>query len=163
MNPYNRIKEEGFKLGHYSIYWIKDEVAYQYFHKSGILYRLFQEYQTCSKDTDLQKQYNFITNAFPVASFTTHLKNQLDGRYNLTARGNQIEIFDEPFHITLHIYEKQINFRCETLHDAEALLFPALRAFHPFLFIIRNDCQNYGWITPVLNESAHLHGQVLYS
>lgn len=150
-------------MGHYSIYWVKEEFAYRYFHKSGILYRFFTEYQQTKQDAELQKQYDFITNSFPAAALVMHLKRQLKDQYTLTAKGNHINISGESAHITLHIYEKQINFRCEILHEAEDLLFPALRSFHPFMFIIRNDCQNYGWIAPILEESAHLHGQVLYS
>ena len=150
-------------MGHYSIYWIKEEFAYQYFHKSGILYRLFKEYQANRKDADLQKQYNFITNVFPVSPFKIHLKYRLDNQYTFYANGNQVEISGKYSRITLHIYRKQINFRCNMLLDAEDLLFPALRSFHPSLFIVRNDLPNYGWIAPFLHESTHLDGQVLYS
>jgi len=150
-------------LGHYSIYWIKKEFAYRYFHNSGILYRFFKEYKNHAEDADLHKQYHFITNAFSTASLVTHLKRNLQPQQTLIDHGTYVEISGESSHIVLHMYEKQINFRCDTLHDAEDLLFPALRTFYPFLFTIRNDWGNYGWVDPVPTESAHLHGQVLYS
>ncbi|WP_158701740.1 sporulation inhibitor of replication protein SirA [Lentibacillus sp. Marseille-P4043] len=151
-------------MGNYSIYWIKEEFAYRYFHKSGILYRFLKEYQTNTERTDLKNQFNYITKSFPAASLLTHIKNHLQTRKNIMVNGKYIEMFTNDSHyITLHIQEKQINFRCEMLHDAEKLLFPALRSFHPCLFIVGNDLDNYGWISLVSMERAYLHGQVLYS
>ncbi|MEN1969958.1 sporulation inhibitor of replication protein SirA [Lentibacillus sp. N15] len=150
-------------MGHYSVYWIKKEFAHRYFHKSGILYRFFKEYKNNPECVNLQKQYHFITNSFSPASLVTHLRYNLEHQHTLIDHDTYVDISGEGSHIALHMYEKQINFRCETLHDAEDLLFPALRSFYPFLFTIRNDWGNYGWIAPIPSESAHLHGQVLYS
>ncbi|GGB31050.1 hypothetical protein GCM10011409_05520 [Lentibacillus populi] len=151
-------------MGNYSIYWVKEEFAYRYFHKSGILYRFLKEYQNNPERTDLKNQFKFITNTFSTSALITHIKNNEKNRRNVTIDGNYLEMRNEDTQaISLHIHEKQINFRCEMLHDAEMLLFPALRSFQPFLFIMRNDVDNYGWISPVSKERAYLHGQVLYS
>jgi hypothetical protein len=151
-------------MSHYSIYWIRKEFAYRYYYKSGILYRFLKEYQHNLNSTELKDQYNFITNTFPAASLITHIKNTLQHRLNLTINDKHLEIFnDHAQAISLHIHEKHINFRCEMLHDAENMLFPTLRSFHPFLFIVGNDLDNYGWISPVSKERVCTDGQVLYS
>lgn len=151
-------------MSNYSIYWIREEFAYRYYYKSGILYRFLKEYQQNLDRTEFKEQYNFITNTFPAASLITHIKNNQQNGLNLTINDKHLEIFsDQAHYISLHIHEKHINFRCEMLHDAENMLFSTLRSFHPFLFIVGNDLDNYGWISPVSKERVCTDGQVLYS
>ncbi|WP_188455615.1 sporulation inhibitor of replication protein SirA [Virgibacillus oceani] len=150
-------------MGNYSIYWIKEEFAYRYFHKRDILYRFMKEYRLNSDRADLAKQYHFITNTFPQAALITHIKDYHQSSVTTNLQGNFLELFNDKHYISLHIHKKHLNFRCEMLHDAEKLLFPALRSFHPFLFIMGNDMEDYGWISPVTKERVHINQEVLYS
>ncbi len=141
---------------------MKENVANHFYYKSDILYRFLKEYQFNSNRTDLIKQYHYITNTFPVDSL---INNIVDHHQNaqINRRDNYIEISMNGHFISLHIFEKHIKFRCEVLHEAEVLLFPILRLFHPYLFIISNDLEDYGWISPVKNEREQKLEQVLYS
>jgi hypothetical protein len=147
----------------YKIYWIKEEFARHYYYKSDILYRFLREFHSQKYRVDLVSQFDFITESFPKDSLTLQLlrkpQNKLQNEKNIDI----VDIKDKHSLISLHIEEKQIKFRCETLQDAETLLFPSLRQFHPFLFIIDDDYENYGWISPVRTSIGYNNEQVLYS
>ncbi|WP_026907543.1 sporulation inhibitor of replication protein SirA [Paucisalibacillus globulus] len=145
----------------YKIYWIKEEFAKHYYYKSDILYRFIREYHSKHSRNDLVTQFNFITESFPKYSLTSQLLRQSNNTFNREQNGDYIELGNKKGFISLHIDEKQIKFRCETLQDAESLLFPVLRRFHPFIFIIDNQYENFGWISPV--RTSYNVEQVLYS
>src|SRR5690625_5669218 len=115
---------------------MKKEFAYQYFHKSYILYRFLRAYQQEKYRKDLTMQYNYITKSFPADKSITYIKKSSPKRVNILSQGNQLEIYKNMQSMSVQIHERHLNFRCETLHDAEDLLFPSLRRFHPFLFKI---------------------------
>lgn len=112
---------------------------------------------------DLTKQYHYITNEFPKASLISYVTQQQSSNTNLSRKDNQIEISRNMQYISLHIHQKHLNFRSEILHDAEELLFPALRLFQPSLFIAGNNVDDYGWISPVIRKEKDKSEQVLYS
>jgi hypothetical protein len=147
----------------YKIYWIKEEFARHYYYKSDILYRFLREFHRQKNRVDLVSQFNFITESFPKDSLTFQLLRQPKNRLQNEQNIDIVDIENKHSLISLHIEEKQIKFRCETLQDAETLLFPALRQFHPFLFIIDDHYENYGWISPVRTSIGYNNEQVLYS
>src|SRR5699024_401811 len=106
---------------------MKKEFAYKYFHKSDILYRFIRAYQQEKYRIDLGMQYNYITNSFSTDKLITYIKKSSPEIMNILSQGNQLEIYKNMQYMSLHIHEKHLNFRCETLHDAEDLLFPSLR------------------------------------
>lgn len=132
----------------YSVIWIKEDIAKHYFHKSDILYRFIKAYQKNHDRTDLKKQYDYITNDFPETALISHMKKYLNN-VSVQVEGPQIKLNKNLHLISLHISEKHLKFRCETLQDAEETLFPILRQFQSILFIIGNNIENYGWISPV--------------
>lgn len=150
-------------MNEYTGFWIKEEFAYHYFHKSDILYRFIRDYQQDKNRNDLAMQYYYITNSFSKSSLISHIKRYRQHRTNIETVGDQLKIHKNMQAMSLHIHEKHLKFRCETLHDAEDLLFPALRLFHPFLFIIENNLENYGWISPITMNREYKKEQVLYS
>lgn len=156
-------KGEGRNMKEYKVYWIKEEFAKHYYYKCDILFRFLKEHYYNQLRNDLLMQFNFITENFPKDPLISQLirqpKNTLRREYSM----DKLEIGNKREFISLHIEEKHIKFRCETLQDAEALLFPTLRRFHPYLFIIDNDYENYGWISPAKISTAYNNDQVLYS
>ncbi|MBY7143577.1 sporulation inhibitor of replication protein SirA [Virgibacillus sp. NKC19-3] len=148
----------------YSIFCIKESVAKNYFYKSGILYRFIKEYQNNQNRKDLKLQYDYVTNRFSKNALISHIDN--------SCRKHQISIQREKAHIqlyknqkliSLHISEKHLKFRCESLEDAEEFLFPMLRQFQPILFIIGNNIENYGWMSRMPYSGNYYSEQVLYS
>ena len=153
----------GILLDEYSIFWIKKEFAYHYSHKSDILFRFIRSYQENEKRQDLSGQYNYITNHFPRRKLIHHVTQFCDRRDKIKIHDHQLEISNNHRYLALHIYEKQLTFYCDSLDTAEDLLFPILRSFHPFLFIIGNNLENYGWISPITKRRQFNNRQVLYS
>lgn len=148
----------------YSIIWIKEAVAKHYFYKSGILYRFLKDYQKKQNRSDLKVQYDYITNCFPKNVLTSHIKRYcMENQIAIRMEGSHIRLHKNKQLISLHISEKHLKFRCETLEDAEEFLFPMLRQFQPILFIIGNNIENFGWISPMPYSGNYCSEQVLYS
>ncbi|MEN2766351.1 sporulation inhibitor of replication protein SirA [Ornithinibacillus xuwenensis] len=147
----------------YTVYWIKNEFAEHYYYKSDILYRFLREFHAKYNRNDLVTQFNFITESFPKEQLSSQLTRLQQNTFRNQAKRNPIELGNTINYITLHINEKHLKFRCETLEDAEALLFPILRRFHPYLFIMDEENENYGWISPVRTSIAYNNEEVLYS
>src|SRR5699024_3758735 len=121
---------------------MKKEFAYQYFHKSDILYRFIRAYQQEKYRKDLAMQYNYITNSFSTDKLITYMKRSSLKRVNILSQSNQVEICKSMQCMSLYIHVKHLALRCETLLDAEVFLLPSLPRFHPFLFIIENQFDN---------------------
>lgn len=146
----------------YTVYWIKDEFVRHYYYKNDILFRFFKEHLLDQSRIDLTTQFHFITESFPNDMILKEISEDKHF-FQCNIDGNLVEIRDAYSYITLHIDEKQIKFRCETLQDAEALLFPILKRFHPNLFIMENNYDNFGWISPARMSISYNNEQVLYS
>lgn len=155
------IERGGLLLRGYTGYWVKEEVACHYFHKSEVLYRFLRDYHLHSARKELQMQYNYITASLGTSQLISHIKKHT--RNNVSLTGKQLKLGKNAQSVALHIHEKHLKFHCETLYDAETLLFPVLRTFYPYLFIIENNLANYGWITPITMNRVDKKEQVLYS
>jgi Sporulation inhibitor of replication protein SirA len=145
------------------VYLIKEEFATHYYYKSDILYRFLLEYHDKQSRHDLFTQFHFITKSFPKDSLISQLIRQPKNTLHKEKKSEIIELGNKHSYIALHIYEKHIKFRCETLQDAEELLFATLRRFYPYIFIVDNHYENYGWISPVRTSSVYNNDEVLYS
>ncbi|MFD1037892.1 sporulation inhibitor of replication protein SirA [Virgibacillus byunsanensis] len=148
-------------MKNYTIYWIQEEIGNHFFHKCDVLYRFFKTYENENNRVDLNGQFRYITKDVPKELVRAYIKNYYRNTNSIKMNGDTIEIYTDRQYISLHIHQKHIKFQCDMLHEAESLLFPTLRAFQPFLFIIGNE--NYGWISPVTKKREQKLEQVLYS
>lgn len=149
----------------YTVYWIRDEIANHYFHKSDILYRFLKDYQLNSHRLDLQKQFIYITNKFVKDIMISHIEKQIERKESteINVNGTYMEIKSKRHFIMLRISDRQLIFHSHSLQDAEELLFPLLRQIQPFLFVVGNTINNYGWISPMKLPRNTIENQVLYS
>ncbi|MFZ3577716.1 sporulation inhibitor of replication protein SirA [Virgibacillus sp. DJP39] len=147
----------------YSIYPIRNEFAERYYYRSEILYRFLKQYHQNDHNKVLDDQFNEITYFFCKKELNKKIKTLYNNKAIVKDGRNVLEIMHNNHYISLHISEKQIDFRCDMLIDAEALLFPILQLFHPSLFVLDNELHNYGWISPVTKMKGHLNEEVLYS
>lgn len=145
----------------YSIIRVEEEIARHYFQKSDLLYRFLLTYKHHHKDY-LKRQYYYISRYFSLDKIVGQL-NDMHGSYPVNIRGNDVMISSQENKISLHIGKKQIKFCCDTMFDAEELLFPALRKVYPYLFVVCEDYVNYGWISPISPKEQQNQKQVLYS
>src|SRR5699024_1447613 len=143
--------------------WIKEVFAYRYFYRSDILYRFIRSYGQNNHRKDLKKQFTYITKEFPEQDLIASLKKYQTQQSNLTTEKNTIHLYEHGYYIPLQIHQKHLKFSCKTLQEAEEVLFPKLRSFHPSLFIMKSNLREYGWITPMLKRNKVKDGHVLYS
>lgn len=122
-------------------------------------------YQCNSDRQDLSDQYNYITNKFSTELLVNHLKKALQQPGSVKQDKNTIKIYskNKNSHIVLHIYKKHLEFYCKNLNEAEELLFPALRTYQSLLFITNNKTDDFGWISPVINNYEFKNSPKLYS
>ncbi|HEX6593552.1 MAG TPA: sporulation inhibitor of replication protein SirA [Bacillota bacterium] len=148
----------------YDAYLIKKEFAEHYFYRADILCRFIKAYENDPTRDDLARQFAYITNRFPKAFFS-HIKNDYLNKNNFNKINDyQLEIYCKNHHIALHLSEKKLRFLCESIHDAEALLFPPLRSLYPYLFIVGEEMNDYGWMEPIREKLPFIKKeQVLYS
>lgn len=137
-------------MNKYSIYWIKQEVAEDYFYKGDILYRFLKSYQNDKSRQDLSTQFRYITYDFCENELAEHIKvyNQhvsIKSHYS----NQEVTLCKNDQYILLHVSDSHLTCMSRSLHEAEEMLFPILRMFHPLLFIISHTENNYGWISPL--------------
>jgi len=148
----------------YSIYWIKEEVAAHYFHKNELLCRFLKEFQTEPHKLYLKLQFAYITYAFHFEEIANYLKHHCPENTMVRINDNNVELVNnKQEYITLHIEKDNITFRCKSLEEAENILFPTMRSFHPCLFVVGNTTYNHGWLEPVHLKLNLLNQDVLCS
>lgn len=147
----------------YSAYWIKENVARRYFYKSDLLYRFLRSFHKQQDRDDYVKQFKYITNYFSSPQIISDLKRYHQNNVSIEIYNHRVEISNHLHDMTLHIDEKHIEFLCQTIHDAEELLFPVLRLHSPFLFITGINLDSFGWISPAALDKTHYREQALYS
>lgn len=145
----------------YFIFWIKEEFIDDLFYKGDLLYQFLDSYLNDLDNHNLHNQYAYITNEFSKSALIPYFKSEHLCRENIKIANNKIEIYNEFQYISLHIYKKHLLFQCETLLDAEELLLSSLRRYNSHLFILGKDIENFGWITPVINNEEYKSEQQL--
>ncbi|GGJ84839.1 hypothetical protein GCM10007063_04210 [Lentibacillus kapialis] len=151
-------------MNHYSIYWIKEEFARFFYYRSDILCRFIKSYHRLQNREDLKRQFQYITIDMPEDALISHILNNQPSNARIENNEQFLVIEKGTCNISLHIEQKRIKFLGDIIHDAEGLLFPALRTYQPYFFVVGQAEYDFGWISPVLqlkgNDKA---GQVLYS
>ncbi|WP_010530716.1 sporulation inhibitor of replication protein SirA [Lentibacillus jeotgali] len=151
-------------MNHYSIYWIKEEFARFFYFRSDILCRFIKSYHHQQNREDLEKQFQYITMDLPENLLLSHILENQSSHVMVENNEGSLAIREGTRNISLHIEQKRINFRGDIINDAEDLLFPALRLYQPYFFVVGEAENDFGWVSPVLqlkgNDKA---GQVLYS
>src|SRR5699024_5424737 len=114
---------------------------------------------------DLSLQFNYITNNFQsdISYSVISQLNNMDS-IRIFKDENQLEIYSDNHYLSLYVHKNQLKFHCESLYETENILFPALRFFEPYLFIINQNADEYGWLSPDKNKINISEGkQLLYS
>lgn len=146
---------EGQAMHTYSLYWIKDEFSFHYFHKTNILYHFFQERYYNPGSRQLTLQYEYISQPIPLEllmhQVTHHLRKPVELHFDddetsftIYERGQAVKLSQRE--------HREVEIQAENLHVAECLLFDALRKMDHSFFIMSQECQQYGWIAPVKKE-----------
>ncbi|HLR63059.1 MAG TPA: sporulation inhibitor of replication protein SirA [Lentibacillus sp.] len=151
-------------MNHYSIYWIKEEFARFFYYRSDILCRFIKSYHRQQNREDLEKQFQYITMDMPANLLISHILKNQSSNVRIENKEEFLVIDEGTRNISLHIEQKRINFRGDIIHDAESLLFPALRSYQPYFFVVGELEFDFGWVSPVLQlKGTDKARQVLYS
>ncbi len=154
---------EGETLKIYSAFLIERKFAEHYFYRADILFRFIKAYENNPTRDDLARQFAYITNRFP-KTFFSHFKNNRLISCLKQINDYQLEIHRKNHHVALHLYRRKLRFLCKSIHDADALLFPSLRSHYPYMFIVGEEANDFGWIEPIREQSPFIKNeQVLYS
>ncbi len=139
----------------YSLYWIKEEFSYHYFHKTNILFHFLQEWKYNPGSEQLSRQYQYVAQPIPLEVLmhhvTKHLKKPVELQFNddetsftIYEKGHVVKLLQRD--------HREVEIHAENLHIAERLLFDALRKMDHSFFIMNQDFQQYGWIAPIKKE-----------
>lgn len=152
-------------MNEYYVYCIKEEVAEGYFYKYDLLYRFLKSFQENNERIDLSRQFNYITIEYPFNLLTYILPNlKKVPSIQMIKKDKQIDLYTKSGNISVFLHKNYLKVHCSTLQEAETILFPALKLFYPYLFIMGTNVDEYGWISPhVLHNSYFLEKQTLYS
>ncbi|MCP3026027.1 sporulation inhibitor of replication protein SirA [Halobacillus sp. A5] len=133
----------------FTVYAVKREVSENYYYKVDLLKRFFEECQgsirTSNYMQQLMQQLDYITTHF---SFYDWLKKIHENHINLKER-----LFD--CEINCDILDGKnccCLFQCDSLWQAERVLFQPLRMCDQSFFIIEESGEHYGWISPLIRQ-----------
>lgn len=150
-------------MNHFSVYWLKNEFLEHFFYKGDILYRFISSYHHNKTEEYLNRQFNYVMNSLDNSQLISCIEQFKPPQTNILIDNDKLDIYNNSQYISLHIYEKHLIFCCTSLEDAEQLLFPILRKYYPFLFVISHNTHTYGWLSPVTYNLTKKDGQLLYS
>lgn len=147
----------------YRLYWIEKEVANYFYHKGDILYRFLLEYRRAN-NYYTSIQYEYVTNNIPHKDLVNYIIESCNSN-NIVVRqkGSKLKLSDGYLKVELKINEKSIDIYAKTLLCAENIVFPILRSFQSSFFIVGEDKEEYGWISPFLKNREKSLNESLYS
>jgi len=150
-------------MNEYAIYWIEENVAKNYYHKSDLLHRFFLECAEKEDEIIIRKQFRFITRKIHFYKFAMHLKTFSSPDIYVKRIGNRVLVKKGEESLCLYIENGELILRCHHLAVAVSLLFPILEDIHPYFFVQGKDTPQYGWISPKSIKELNDESQVLYN
>ncbi|WP_173916421.1 sporulation inhibitor of replication protein SirA [Halobacillus sp. Marseille-Q1614] len=129
----------------FAVYAIKREVTEHYYYKVDILKRFFEECSDFPHSHIYKQQLDYITNHF---SFLDWLKKIHSSHSNLNS-----QLFDCLRNYDI-LEDKKCCclFQCDSLWQAERVLFQPLRMCDQSFFIVEESGEHYGWISPFIRQ-----------
>lgn len=150
-------------MNEYTIYWIDENVAKHYFHKSDLLHRFFLEYAEKQDEIIYRKQFRFITRKLHFYKFVMHLQTFSKPDIIVKRIGNRVRVKRGKESLCLYIENGELVLKCHHLISAVSILFPILEDIHPYFFVQGKDTPQYGWISPKPIKALEDESQVLYN
>ncbi|GGF10318.1 hypothetical protein GCM10010954_06090 [Halobacillus andaensis] len=129
----------------FAVYAVKRDVTEKYYYKVDLLKRFFEECHNFSSSPIYMNQLDYITTHF---SFYDWLKK---------IHGNHTDLKERLFdcEINYDILDGKnccCLFQCDSLWQAERVLFQPLRMCDQTFFIIEESGEHYGWISPLISQ-----------
>ncbi|MFD2925659.1 sporulation inhibitor of replication protein SirA [Halobacillus naozhouensis] len=133
------------------IYAIKQEVCEHYYYKVEIIKRFFEECLRAPHSGLLQKQLDYITEDFSYKQwFADRYKGLRNIPFSINANG---ELFKRGQNYDIIIKKNgSCLLQCDSLWQAERVLFQPLRMCDQSFFIVEESGEHYGWISPLSSQ-----------
>ncbi|MCP8616424.1 sporulation inhibitor of replication protein SirA [Salirhabdus salicampi] len=135
-----------------SLFWIREEFAKHYFHKSDLLYAFLREYKKEHADQTYNRQFDFITKDIPFAKISRYLHDKLKGSAKVHIGINHISIEHQNLQMAIQCDRKEWTILCSSMEEAELMLFEYMRGFHTSFFVMDVHNHQYGWLAPIKKE-----------
>ncbi|MFG6120742.1 MULTISPECIES: sporulation inhibitor of replication protein SirA [Thalassobacillus] len=135
----------------YYVYAVKEEISKEYYYKTELLFRFFQEYHNNSHIDLYRMQFQFITKSFPDSTLIHLLKEDAGFDPKEFLEEEKMTKWVET-HGIIEITNEMCLIQCDSLMDAEQLLFHKLRMIDHCFFIAEYANRQYGWISPQRKE-----------
>lgn len=137
----------------YEIYYIKRDVAHQYYRKEIKIFRLFQEQKNCPKYLKpiIEQQIKYITSPIPVMPLQRAIKQHLKS-YKLYREENfthYLELKGGKSKAHLEISLRKMTLMSEGSIEAETIFFEAIRQIAANFLAIDIENERYGWLNPI--------------
>ena len=116
----------------YYVFFLNNEVAYDFFYKPEVLCRFFQSYLSNQTRTDLSSQFMYIT--------------------RLVSADRVVYFFNENASNTFAVYDRWLEVNCESLEVANTMLFEWLEKYDHCCYIMEQNGWNYGWLSPIKKQ-----------
>ncbi|MFD1018286.1 sporulation inhibitor of replication protein SirA [Thalassobacillus hwangdonensis] len=133
------------------IYSVKDEVSMDYYYKTELLFRFFQEYHRNPSSKLYQLQFKFITKPFPVTQLTRVMNRPHVRAISDTKKRAPITKWVDK-HAIIEVTKEMCLIQCDHFMEAEKLLFQNLRLIDRYFFIADYRNKQFGWISPQKKE-----------
>ncbi|KGX93319.1 hypothetical protein N781_11695 [Pontibacillus halophilus JSM 076056 = DSM 19796] len=140
----------------YSIYWVEEEFAYHYFHKTSVLYDFFASYKENPQLDQMKSQFRFVTKYIPLELIVEHVSKRISNSVHLSFYPEQSKLRLKKGHQKIELIQasgREIKLYAENIHQAEVLIFDYLRSFHHSFFISDEAYNQFGWIAPIKKEA----------
>ncbi|UOQ93437.1 sporulation inhibitor of replication protein SirA [Halobacillus shinanisalinarum] len=133
------------------IYAIKQEVCEHYYYKVELLKRFFEECIRLPQSKLHQKQLDYITEDF---SFKEWLGDLCKGAWVTPfSQHKNGHLFNYEQNYDIILTEKSCCLlQCDSLWQAERVLFQPLRMCDQTFFIVEENGEHYGWVSPLSSQ-----------
>jgi Icc-related predicted phosphoesterase len=139
-------------MKYWEIYYIKADVASQYFGQEVKLYRLFEERAQCNAELGaiIDKQIDYITVSIPTTEMQRKLNQELHHDKYYRTDGEKHYIEKDRCSSQLEIGLKKIQIITSLgLCDTETVFFEIIRKYAANFFAVDVQMRHFGWLNPI--------------
>lgn len=145
----------------YNVYSMKRKVAHHFYYKSDLLFSFLKAYNKKSCKEVLMNQFSYVTNNIEVRKIINYIKHISDYVQTTEIHPNYFQISNGAKSVYMHVLETHFIIKCDSIYDAEELLFEPLRLFPSHLFVVHAEKHIYGWISTLRNAHSRKSKQTL--
>lgn len=145
----------------YHVYYMKEKVAQHFYYKSELLFQFLKTYHRKRTKKEVQNQFCYVTKEINVERCTSFLQDLARYVYVSEVKPNHFYLHDAGKSVDIHVENTHITITCDSIHDAEHLLFEPLRSFPIHVFVAHAHKNISGWISTLKQDRQLKSNQAL--